>query len=462
VGAFQVISPVDGSVYLERGLHEGAAIERALSAATKAQRAWQGVFLEERRDICRRFSAAVRSHKDAWGLELTWQMGRPIAYAPNELRTCADRADAMIELAPEALARVETKPREGFVRYIERAPLGVVLVVPAWNFPWLIAVNSIVPALLAGNAVVLKHSEQTPLVAERFADAFREAGLPEGLLQVLHLTHEDTARVIRDERTAFVAFTGSVRGGHAMEHASADRFVGVGLELGGKDPAYVRSDAKLDFAVENLVDGAFFNSGQSCCGIERIYVHEKLYEGFVEGFVELTKRYRLEDPTNPEAQLGPMAKKSGADTVRAHVEEAIARGARSLVDTKGFARHGEGSYVAPQVLVDVDHQMRLMREETFGPAVGIMRVASDDEAVRLMNDSAFGLTASVWSEDLDAALALGARVETGTFFLNRCDFLDPELAWVGVKDSGRGCTLSRLGYEQLTRPKSFHLRTRSS
>jgi acyl-CoA reductase-like NAD-dependent aldehyde dehydrogenase len=307
--------------------------------------------------------------------------------------------------------------------------------------------------------VILKHSHQTPLCAERMQAAAETAGLPSGILQALHLSHAATTRLIEDVGVAHVAFTGSVPGGAAVERAAVGRFINIGLELGGKDPAYVRADADLDHAVENLVDGAFFNSGQSCCGIERIYVHESVYDRFVEGAVALARRYVLGDPTRPETTLGPMVRTAAADFVRGQIDEATRQGARALIDERAFPESRPGTpYLAPQILIDVDHAMRVMREETFGPAVGIMKVASDEEAIRLMNDSGFGLTAAVWTRDLDAAEAIGDRLEAGTVFMNRCDYLDPALAWTGVKQSGRGVTLSVLGYEHLTRPKSFHLR----
>jgi acyl-CoA reductase-like NAD-dependent aldehyde dehydrogenase len=390
-------------------------------------------------------------------------MGRPIRYSPFEVERCAERARFMAGAAHEALAPVEPAPIEGFRRFIRREPLGVVLTIAPWNYPYLTAVNSIAPALLAGNAVLLKHSAQTPLCAERFAQAFDAAGLPAGVFQVLHCSHETSAYLIAAPGGVdFVAFTGSVAGGHAVQRAASERFIATNLELGGKDPAYVRADADLDHAIENLVDGAFFNSGQSCCGIERIYAHADVYDRFVEGVVALVEQYVLGDPRKPETTLGPLVKTSAADFVRAQTAEAVSAGAHALIDPKRFPADRAGTpYLAPQVLVDVSHGMRVMTEESFGPVVGIMRVRDDDEAVRLMNDSEYGLTAAIWTRDLDAAIAIGERIETGTWFQNRCDYLDPALAWTGVKDSGRGCTLSRLGYESLTRPKSFHLRTRT-
>jgi acyl-CoA reductase-like NAD-dependent aldehyde dehydrogenase len=313
--------------------------------------------------------------------------------------------------------------------------------------------------LLAGNAVLLRHSAQTPLVAERFAEAFEKAGLPKGLFQYLHLSHEDTAKVIGDQRINFVAFTGSVKGGYEIQKVAAQRFIGVGLELGGKDPAYVRSDVDLNYAVENLVEGAFFNSGQSCCGIERVYVHESVYDQFIEGYIELTKKYKLGDPLDPETTLGPVAKRSGADLVKLHIEQAVNAGARSVIDGSLFPlAKNDSNYLAPQVLLNVDHSMHVMYDESFGPVVGIMKVKNDAEAVELMNDSPYGLTASIWTEDEDEARQIGDKVNTGTWFMNRCDYLDPYLAWVGVKDSGRGCSLSQVGFEHLTRPKSYHLK----
>jgi acyl-CoA reductase-like NAD-dependent aldehyde dehydrogenase len=391
--------------------------------------------------------------------EITWQMGRPIRYAPGEVRGFEERARYMLNAAPEALAAIQPDEKAGFRRQIKRIPLGVIAVVAPWNYPYLTAVNAVIPALIAGNTVVLKHSHQTPLCAERFLEAFVSAGVPAGVFQYLHLSHADTARLMGDPRVASVCFTGSVSGGRAVVAATAAGFATAGLELGGKDPAYVRADANLAHAIETLTDGAFFNSGQSCCGIKRIYVAASCYREFVDGVVDLTRQYRLGSPLDPETTIGPVVRAAAADTVRLQVQEAVGRGARQLIDEKLFASSSVGTpYLAPRVLVDVDHTMAIMREETFGPAVGIMSVGSDEAAVRLMNDSDFGLTAAIFSADAARAETLGDALETGTVFLNRCDYLDPALAWTGVKNSGRGCTLSRVGFEQLTRPKSYHFR----
>jgi len=460
----QVVSPIDGRIVAERDLAGEREIADALDRARAAQAAWGATPLAERREVLLDFVDAFLAKGPAIAEEITLQMGRPIAHSPGELRGFEERARGMLALAPEALAPLEPPTRDGFVRFVRREPLGVVLTVAPWNYPLLTAVNSVVPALAAGNAVLLRHSSQTPLCAERFAEALAAAGLPDGVFRALHCDHASTERLIASPDVDFVAFTGSVDAGRAVARAVARRergFGGAGLELGGKDPAYVRADADLATSAAELVDGAFFNAGQSCCGIERIYVHETLHDAFVEAVVEHVRALRLGDPLDPATSLGPLVRTRAADLVREHVADATAKGARALVDPAGFPRDAPGTpYLVPQVLTGVDHGMRVMAEESFGPVVGIMRVADDDEAVRLMNDSAFGLTASVWTRDTDAALALGARVETGTFFMNRCDYLDPMLAWTGVKESGRGCTLSRVGYEQLTRPKSFHLRER--
>ena len=396
------------------------------------------------------------AHADMLAEELTWQMGRPLSQTPGELkRGFHERAMHMCDIAEEVLSDIAVPEKPGFQRFIRREPLGVVFVVAPWNYPWLTSVNAVVPALLAGNSVILKMAAQTPLVAERYSEAFKAAGLPDGVFQHLHLDHGQVSKVIADERIGFVAFTGSVAGGHAVQQAAAARFIPTGLELGGKDPAYVRADADLAFAVENLVDGSYFNSGQSCCGIERIYVQKAVFKEFVDRFVELTRQYRLGNPLEKETNLGPLVRTEAADTVRGQIKEALRKGAKALIQEKD--RKGT-PYLPPEVLINVDHGMKVMTEETFGPVVGIQAVKGDEEAVRLMNDSRYGLTASIWTRDADAALSLGERVETGTWFMNRCDYLDPALAWTGVKDSGRGCTLSRLGLETFTRPKSFHLR----
>lgn len=456
----QCISPIDGSVYVERDLASNPEIRAALAKAEQAQKAWKNTPLAERVAIGRRAIAAFAAKEAQLAEELCWMMGRPIRYAAGEIRGFVERASYMADIAEQALADIQLPDKPGFIRFIRREPLGVALVIAPWNYPYLTAVNAVLPALLAGNAVLLKHSAQTPLCAERMVAAFAEAGLPDGVFQYLHLSHADTEQLIKAPAIAHVAFTGSVAGGAMVERAAAGRFISAGLELGGKDPAYVRADADLDHAVATSIDGAFFNSGQSCCGIERIYVHEALYDAFVEQAVALVKQYHLGRSDDPATTLGPLVRSEAADFVREQVAEAVAQGAIAHIDPDSFALDRPGSaYLAPQVLTKVHHGMRVMTEESFGPVVGIQKVANDEEALALINDSEFGLTAALFSRDVASALALADRIEAGTVFLNRCDYLDPALAWTGVKHSGRGCTLSGVGYEHLTRAKSFHFKT---
>jgi len=459
IETLKTLSPVDGRIYVERPLDAPASIDRALDAARAAQVAWSARPVEERCAMLGQAVDAFVAKTQEIATEITWQMGRPIRHAPGEVRGFEERARYMLAVAPEALSAIRPGEKPGFARQIKRVPLGVVAVVAPWNYPYLTAVNAVMPALIAGNAVVLKHSHQTPLCAERFHEAFAHAGVPAGVFQYLHLSHADTGRLVGDARVAGVCFTGSVPGGHAIVAATAGGFATSGLELGGKDPAYVRADADLKHAIETLTDGAFYNAGQSCCGIKRIYVAAPRYRDFVDGVVELAKQYRLGSPLDAETTLGPMVRTAAAEAVRAQVRDGVLRGASQLIDESAFPASAAGTpYLAPQVLIGVNHSMAIMREETFGPAVGIMPVTSDEEAVRLMNDSDFGLTAAIFSQDAARAEALGDALETGTVFLNRCDYLDPALAWTGVKQSGRGCTLSRVGFEQLTRPKSYHFK----
>lgn len=457
--AFSVISPINDQVLASYAYAGTDAIQAALAAAKTAQHEWRATPLAERKELIGKAIDWLVAHRDEVARTITEYMGRPISQSPGEVRGLEERARYMLSIADEALADVVPEPKTGFKRFLRREPVGTVLIVAPWNYPFLTAINAIVPALAAGNVVLLKHSSQTPAVGVLFQAAFDAAGLPSGVFQNLFLRHQDTEALLQSDAIDFVAFTGSVSGGRRIQAAISQRFIGAGLELGGKDPAYVRADADVAAAAENLVDGAFFNSGQSCCGIERIYVHQSVYAQFVDAFVAHTRQYRLGDPREADTNLGPLVSVSAADAVRRQIADAVAQGARALINEHDFPYSQAGTaYLAPQVLVDVNHDMDVMREESFGPVVGIMPVSGDEEALQLMNDSAYGLTASIWTRDEDAAEALAARIETGTVFMNRCDYLDPALAWTGVKDTGHGISLSVLGYAQLTRIKSYHLR----
>ncbi len=449
------ISPIDGSVFAERATLSLDAARAAVAASRTAQANWAARPLSERIDLVMAGVAAVGAMNDEIVPELAHMMGRPIRYG-GEFGGFDERASHMAKIAADSLADIEVGEDATFKRYIKRVPHGVVFVVAPWNYPYMTAINTVAPALIAGNAVVLKHATQTLLVGERMAQAFHSAGVPEDVFRNVFLDHDTTSALIAGNAFDFINFTGSVGGGAAMELAAAGTFTGVGTELGGKDPGYVMEDADLDAAVDTLIDGAMFNSGQCCCGIERIYVHESLYDAFLAKAIAIVSGYKLGNPLDPEITLGPMANVRFADEVRAQITEAVTDGATAHIDT--FAEDDGGAYLSPQILTDVTHEMRVMRDESFGPVVGIMKVASDEEAIALMNDSEFGLTASLWTADLDRAAAVGDRIETGTVFMNRADYLDPGLCWTGCKNTGRGGGLSVIGYHNLTRPKSYHLK----
>ena len=453
----QCISPVDGRVYAERPALTLAEAEAAVARARSAQHGWAERPLEERIALVKAGVEALNGMKDRVVEELAWQMGRPTRYG-GEFGGMNERTTYMAGIAADALAPMVVENSNLFERRIEREPFGVVFIVAPWNYPYMTAINTLVPALIAGNTVILKHATQTLLVGERLAEAFHAAGVPEDVFQNVVLDHSVTEDLIGQRAFGFVNFTGSVGGGQAMERAAAGTFTPLGLELGGKDPGYVMEDADLDAAVDSLMDGAMFNAGQCCCGIERIYVHESLYDAFVEKAVAWVKTLKLGNPFDQSTTLGPMANKRFADTVRSQIADAVTDGATALIDPKLFPEDDGGAYLAPQILVNVNHEMRVMREESFGPVVGIMPVKDDAQAIAMMNDCDYGLTASLWTADSDRAARIGRQIETGTVFQNRCDYLDPALCWTGCKDTGRGAGLSVLGYQSVTRPKSYHLK----
>ena len=453
----QCISPVNGEVYAERPALTLAEAEAAAARAKAAQPAWAARPLSERIALVKAGVAKLNDMKDRIVEELAWQMGRPTRFG-GEFGGVNDRTNYMSEIAASALAPMVVEDSATFKRQIAREPVGVVFIIAPWNYPYLTTINTLAPALIAGNTVVLKHATQTMLVGERLVEAFQAAGVPDDVFQNVYLTHDVTETLLQKRAFNFVNFTGSVSGGATIERAAAGTFTGLGLELGGKDPGYVMDDADLDAAVDSLMDGAMFNAGQCCCGIERVYVHESLYDAFVEKSVAWVNALKLGSPFHAESTLGPMANKRFAAVVREQIAEAIAAGAKPLIDHKNFPADDGGAYLAPQILVNVDHRMRVMKEESFGPVVGIMKVSSDAEAIELMNDSPYGLTCSLWTSNPERAAQIGAQIETGTVFMNRCDYLDPALCWTGCKDTGRGGSLSVLGYYSVTRPKSYHLK----
>jgi acyl-CoA reductase-like NAD-dependent aldehyde dehydrogenase len=432
-----------------------AVVKRAREAFT----VWRNTPIAERVALCKRFMAEFEGMRDEIAQNLTIQMGKPLQQSNGEVSGTLGRAEHMISIAEAVLADEWLPEKPGFKRYIRHEPLGVVLDIAAWNYPLLIAVNVVVPAILAGNAVIIKHSSRTPLCGEAFAEAFCRAGAPEFLVQNVVASHAVTEALMQNPGVDHVSFTGSVKGGHEVMQSTAGRFIDVGLELGGKDPAYVCADADFDYAVANCVDGVFYNAGQSCCAVERVYVDRSIYDRFVEAYVAIVRQYVLGDPMAAHTSIGPLAAKGSPAFLREQVEAAVRAGGRLVVDPKEFATPSTGWFFAPAVVADAPQDCALIQEESFGPVIGILPVSSDDEAIKCMNDSPYGLTASIWTSDLDRAIRIGERIETGTFYMNRCDFLDPALPWCGVKDTGRGASLSHYGFHHLTRLKSMHLRT---
>lgn len=454
-----LVNPATGEVFRTIGYTPEAALDALLGRMRIAQRAWRDVPVAQRAAVCQEFVEQFQAISEAVARDITLQMGKPLAQARHEVNTMLDRARTMIRLAPAALEDDMLPLKEGFHRFIRHEPLGIVLDIPAWNYPLLIAVNVVVPALLAGNAVLVKHSRLTPLCGDAFAQAFAKTSLPPDLVASVHLSHGAVSRLIESRAVDFVSFTGSVEGGREVYRQASAQLLDMGLELGGKDPALVCEDANFDFTIPNLVDGAFYNAGQSCCAIERIYVMRPLYKRFLDAFVAEVEKYKAGNPLDESTTIGPLAQQKTLALLDSQISEARQRGASLL--TGGKRLSGAGYFFEPTVLAGTDHTMSLMMEESFGPVIGIMPIDSEQEGVRLMNDSPYGLTASIWTEDAHRGEQLAHQTDAGTVYLNRCDYLDPELAWTGIKDSGHGCTLSHLAFRYLTRPKSFHLRTRT-
>ncbi|KAF6826803.1 aldehyde dehydrogenase [Colletotrichum plurivorum] len=461
VEVLSTISPTTNEAILTRNGISQADLDELPNTATKAFESWSKTPLADRQKIVKTALKLLLNQKDELANELTVQMGRPISYTAGEVATAVKRAEYLLKISDEVLKDTDGEPEKGFKRFIRKVPVGPVLIIFAWNYPYLILVNSLIPALLSGNTVILKPSPQTPTIVERVAKIFEEAGLPSGVLQYFHCGSPTLIEsIVRNPKIKLVAFTGSVAGGLAVQQAASDRVVNVGLELGGKDPAYIRSDVDIDWAAAEIVDGAVFNSGQSCCSVERVYVADEIHDAFVEAVQKVLKGYVLGDPLDKGTHLGPVISKRSKEAIESHVADAVAKGAKDATpDNETFANPpAKGNFVKPTLLTGVDHSMTVMTEETFGPVIPVMRVKNDDEAVRLMNDSEFGLTASIWTKDTDRGYEIADQVEAGTVFVNRCDFPSPDLAWTGWKNSGKGQTLSRFGYDQFVKLKSYHLK----
>jgi acyl-CoA reductase-like NAD-dependent aldehyde dehydrogenase len=455
------ISPTTNKPVLTRNGISASDLKLLPEVATEAFLSFRKTSLAERQEIVKKALKLLNDKQDELAIELTEQMGRPIAYTAKEVTTAVKRGEYLLKISEDTLKDTDGEAEKGFKRFIRKLPVGPVLILFAWNYPYLILVNSLIPALLSGNSVILKPSPQTPTIVEHISSIFLEAGLPPNVIQYFHCGAPSIIEaIVRDPKISLVCFTGSVAGGLAVQKAAADRVVNVGLELGGKDPAYIRADVDVAWAAAEIVDGAVFNSGQSCCSLERIYVDEKIYDQFVEEVQKVLKSYKLGDPFDKETHLGPVVSKRSKETIEAHIKDALDKGAVDATpENESFSSPPpDGNFIKPTVLTNVNHSMTVMTEETFGPVIPIMKVKNDAEAIKWMNDSEFGLTASIWTRDTDKGQALAEDVDAGTVFVNRCDFPSPDLAWTGWKNSGKGVTLSKFGFDQFVKLKSFHVK----
>lgn len=455
----RVDNPFTGNTACELQLADMAAIDRVLERAREGFRVVSAMPLSDRKVLVERAVVQLESKAEDIAHDISRMMGKPLGQARGEVRTMAARARTMIELADAGLKTLEVDGGgDGITRRIQKRPLGVVLDLPAWNYPLLTAVNVVMPAVLAGNAVIVKHSPRSPLCGGHFAQAFVAAGADPRIVQSLDCTHELTEKMIGDPRIDHVVYTGSVFGGRRISQAGAGRFLHIGYELGGSDAAYVAEDADVARAVENLVDGAMYNAGQSCCAVERVYVHAKLYDAFVQGSEALVRAYVLGDPLVDATNLGPIAQPNHVEELEGLVRDAVRGGGQLITGGARCDVAGRGRFFQPTMLTGVRPDARVLREEQFGPILAVQRVESDAQAIERTNDSDFGLTASIWTSDPEHGAKIAEELNVGTVFVNRCDYVDPRLPWSGVKLSGRGHSLSVLGFDALTRPRALHFK----
>jgi acyl-CoA reductase-like NAD-dependent aldehyde dehydrogenase len=456
MSTLDIHNPATGELVIALPADDAESVAAKARSARAAQPQWAGRPLEERRDCVERFRAGVVRDLEQLAVTMTRETGKPIRMSRNELNGLLPRIDFFLA-ETEAASATETVHDEGGMReQIQHEPLGLVANISAWNYPWFVGCNVILPALLTGNAVLYKPSEYATLSGLEIARLLHEAGVPRDVLVCLVGTGEVGAALL-EQPVDGVFFTGSHATGQRIAQAVGKRFVKLQLELGGKDPTYVCEDADPQVAAESLADGAMYNTGQSCCSVERIYVHEKIHDEFVDRFVQAVKGFRMGDPMREDTYVGAITREAQLDVLEAQVDDALAKGASLLVG--GERRIGDGNWFDATVLVHVDHSMDIMREESFGPVIGIQKVRDDEEAVRLMNDTRYGLTAGVYTGDEARARRILSQVRAGTVYWNCCDRVSPRLPWSGVGDSGVGLTLSKYGIQTFTRPKAWHLRS---
>jgi len=451
----RITNPATGAVVDEVPADDAASVAAKASAARAAQPRWAATPLAERIATIGRFRQALVAELETLAVTLTREVGKPIAQSRNELNGLLPRIDFFIERCAAAIADEHVFDGGGMHEQIGHIPLGVVGNISAWNYPYFVGCNVIVPALLTGNTVLYKPSEYAALTGLHIARLLHGAGVPKDVMHTLVGAGEVGAALLA-QRIDGLFFTGSHATGVRIAQALAPRLVKLQLELGGKDPTYVRADADAKAAAESLADGAMYNTGQSCCSVERLYVHETIHDAFVEHFVATVARFKLGDPMDAGTYIGAITRAPQLDVLDAQVADAKARGAR--LHCGGHRLPGPGNWYAPTVFSGVNHSMELMREESFGPIIGIQQVRGDDEAVALMNDTRYGLTAGVYTKDEATARALLARVNAGSVYWNCCDRVSPRLPWSGHGDSGIGLTLGTHGIQTFTRPKAWHLR----
>jgi acyl-CoA reductase-like NAD-dependent aldehyde dehydrogenase len=453
----EITDPSSGEVVARLPADDDDSIARKAARARSGQSAWSARPLEEREECLKRFQKALQSEREQLARTLTMEVGKPITQARAEITACGERIEFFLHHTAEALED-ETVFRDPAQRLEERIswePLGVVANISAWNYPYFVGSNVFVPALLTGNSVVYKPSEFAALSGAAIVQLMHEAGVPEDVMIGVTGAGQAGAALLRQPVDA-VFFTGSYPTGRAIARAVAERLIHVQLELGGKDPVYVCDDAPVASVAAAVADGAFYNTGQSCCAVERVYVHHRIFGSFLETFLEQVRGFRMGDPMSADTYIGPLARRAQMAVLQEQVDDAVARGARLVCG--GEPASPPGFFFQPTVLVDVDSSMRVMREESFGPVIGLQAVADDEEAVARMRDTEYGLTAGIYTPDRERAEAILARMDTGSVYWNCCDRVSPRLPWSGRRHSGQGVTLGRPGIRAFTRPKAWHLR----